>query len=230
MAVQAGDGGGDHPDRGDAHRGERPGQPLRQAEAEVDAELVVRRTDVREREQRGDRPGLRQPQCAVPVDGPLGVLRLPVVLLHPGAECDQRAQLVVGHACGVRCRPSNGFRAAARTRADDEALVPQPPFEHGTGPAVEHEVVRVDRPADHGLAQAGAGVDDGLSAPSRHRVDGEHHAGHRRVHHPLHHHGEPGLGMVDPVAPRYTTARSVQRDAQQRWTASRTASAPVIPR
>ena len=29
---------------------------------------------------------------------------------------------------------------------------------------------------------------------------------------------------------RYTTARSVQRDAQQRWTASRTASAPVIPR
>ena len=37
------------------------------------------------------------------------------------------------------------------------------------------------------------------AAPSRHRVDGEHHPGHRGVDHPLHHDGEPGLGVVDPV-------------------------------
>ena len=86
----------------EAHRRDRPVQPLRQAEAEVDPELVVRRAAVREREQRGDRPGLGEPERAGRVDRPLGVLRRAVVLLDPGAERGQRAELVVGQAGGVR--------------------------------------------------------------------------------------------------------------------------------
>jgi hypothetical protein len=93
-AVEAGDRRPDHADRGQSHRGQRPGQSLHEAEAEVDPQVILRRdvlagAVVREREQRRHRAGLSKPECAGPVDRPLDVLRLPVMLLDP-APCRRR--------------------------------------------------------------------------------------------------------------------------------------------
>ena len=66
-----------------------------------------------------------------------------------------------------------------------------------TRAGVDGKPVRVDRAGDHRLPQAGAGVDHRLPPPAGHRVGGEQHPRGGRVHHPLHHHREPDLPVVD---------------------------------
>ena len=100
-------------------------------------------------------------------------------------------------------RPGAGlldpFGSAARQRPDGHPLAPDPALKNLLGGAVDDEVVRVDRPGHHRLAEAGAGVDDRLVPPSGHRVRGEQDTRHGRVHHPLDHHGERHRRGADPV-------------------------------
>ena len=67
-----------------------------------------------------------------------------------------------------------------------------------TRPSSTAEVVRVDHPRHDGLAQPRARVEHRAGAPPAHRVRGEQHPGDLRVDHPLDHHREPHLGVVDP--------------------------------
>ena len=91
-------------------------------------------------------------------------------------------------------RPGAGlldpFGSAARQRPDGHPLAPDPALQNLPGGAVDHEMVRVDRPGHHRLAESGAGIDDRLVPPAGHRVRGEQDTGHGGVHHPLDHHGE----------------------------------------
>ena len=110
----------DHPERGDAHRRDRPVEALREADAEVDAGVVSgqRRAAHRDRIQRRDRPGLRQPRVSVGVHGPFDVLRAAERALHPVAERRQRSHLRVrqaGRTLVGRCRRAAG-RGSARSR------------------------------------------------------------------------------------------------------------------
>ena len=101
------------------------------------------------------------------------------------------------------CEPAPGlfdpFGSAARKRPDGHTLAPDPALKNLLGGAVDDEVVRVDRPGNHRLAEARAGVDDRFVPPSGHRVRGEQDPGHGRVHHPLDHHGERHRRGADPV-------------------------------
>ena len=67
-----------------------------------------------------------------------------------------------------------------------------------TRAVLDREVVRVDHPRHDGLAQPRARVEHRAGAPPAHRVRGEQHPGDLRGDHPLDHHREPHLGVVDP--------------------------------
>ena len=122
--------------------------------------------------------------------------------LDPVAERRERAHLIVGDARRVpRAAPPRGG-AAARHRADDEALVAKPPLENLAAGRLHHEVIGVNRAGDHRFAEPGARVDDGLAAASRHRVGREQHARHRGVDHPLDHDGEGTVRGSMPLVAR----------------------------
>ncbi len=100
-------------------------------------------------------------------------------------------------ARGLLRRPElDPLGAPAGQRAHGDRLVPEPPVDD---PAVlDPEVVRVDHPRHDGLAQPRARVEHRAGAPPAHRVRGEQHPGDLRGDHPLDHHREPHLGVVDP--------------------------------
>ena len=85
----------EQPERGQAHRRDRPVEALRHAEAEVDrgARRVGRARSAGSGKSVVIGPGLGQPERAGRVDGPLDVLRRAVVRLDPVAERGQRADL-----------------------------------------------------------------------------------------------------------------------------------------
>ena len=183
------DGRSDQPERGQAHRGDRPGQALGQGQAHEQPRAGMPAD--RLRIEGGDRPGLGQPEPAVPVERPLGVLGCSVVLLHPVAQLGQLQQLgVIEARVGAAVRPRHVVGAAAGPGEHGDPLVTDSTGDDGAAPDVDHEVVRVHGARHHGLAQPGAGVDHRLVPGAGDRVGGEHHTGDRRVHQPLHHHGQ----------------------------------------
>ena len=112
-----------------------------------------------------------------------------------------------GQRAGVGLRHPLGSAAGQGT--DEQALVPNSPLQDPSRGAVEHEVVRVDRPGHHRLPQPRAGVDDGLVPPPGHGVGGEQHPGHGRVHHALDHHGEGHRRRARSPAPRGRSPRGL---------------------
>ncbi|MCY1248764.1 hypothetical protein D9M72_622310 [compost metagenome] len=109
---------------------------------------------------------------------------------RPGAQCGQLPELGIAQGRpGIRPE-SDPLGASPGERPDGDSLVAGPPFQDLAGGRVHHEVVRIHRPGNHGLAQSGTGIDDGLMAPSRHRVRGEQDPRHGGIHHALDHHRE----------------------------------------
>ncbi len=226
-AHQRGDGRADHAVGGEAHRRDRPGQTLRQAHAEKGPGSGL--GGGRHRIQGGDGSGLGQPEPTVGVDRPFGVLRRAEVGLHALPQPDQRRDLVVGDTRGVGVAAAgDAFGAAPVPTADRHSFVAESLLHDLAGRGDHHEPVGVDRPGHHGLAQTGAGVDHRVASAAGHRIGGEHA---RRP---------PRASTIRwmttasatvrwsmPLVLRYTTARSVHSDAQQRRTASSTASAPT---
>ena len=87
------------------------------------------------------------------------------MLLDPRAKLRQSKDLTVREGGTVLVRGElDPFGAAARSGHDGDALVPQAALDYLPGRGVRDEVVRVDRPRDDGLAEAGAGVYNGLMA------------------------------------------------------------------
>ena len=122
------------------------------------------------------------------------------MLLDPPAQLCQSKDLTVREGGTVLVRGElDLFGAAARTSHDGDALVPQAALDYLPGSRVNDEVVRVDSSRDDGLAEARAGVYDGLMALPRDRVGGKQDAGDRGVDHPLHDDSEPHAARVDPV-------------------------------
>ncbi len=177
-----------------AHRSDRPVDPLRHVDRQVDVQAAEGFGG--HREQRGDRPRLGQPERAITVDGPLDVLRGPVVARHVRAQRGERAGLVVGYRRMISLL-HNRFRAAAGLRANAGGLVAEPP--RGDPAGLHHEVVRGDRAGYHRLAESGVRVDHGLGSAPGYGVRGEQHAGRGRVHHALHDHRQPYRAVVDAV-------------------------------
>jgi hypothetical protein len=120
--------------------------------------------------------------------------------LDPVPERGQRADLRVVDAepvCSRRALDVAGAAAGDGTHLDP--LVARAPLEDLAARGVDHEVVGVDRARDHGLAQAGAGVDDRLAAAAGHGVRREQDARHLGLDHLLDHHGQAHGAVVDAV-------------------------------
>ena len=195
-----GDRGGrraDQPERGKAHRRDRPGQPLREARVEVGALPPV--AAGRQRVERRDRAGLRQPRRARGVDRPFDVLRRAEVGLDAAAHRHQRVDLRIGER-GRCAGPHDGLGATAGQCPDHDGLVADAVLDDrpvARPVAFDDDVVGVHRAGHDGLAQPGARVDDGAGAPPADRVGREQHAGDGDVHHLLHDHGERDLVVRD---------------------------------
>ena len=209
VTEEARRGRAEEPEGGQPHRGDGAVEALGNAETEVDAQLpgpgsrlrrVLAPRPLGDREQRGDGPGLRQPQAAGGVDRPLRVLRRAVVGLDPVPEGGQRPHLrIVDAEAVLAAGPLHVPGAASGERPHLEPLVARAPLEDRAGLGVDHEVVRVHRSRDHGLAEARAGVDDGLAAAAGDGVGGEEDARHLGLDHLLDHDREADGAVVDAV-------------------------------
>ena len=104
------------------------------------------------------------------------------------------------HGSGAS-RASDLLDATAGARPHLDLLPPLMPLHDlpAVARVAEDEVVRRDQTTDQGLAEAGAGLDDGLVARARDRIRGEHHAGHIRGNHSLHDDGQLNRHLRESV-------------------------------
>ena len=171
-----------------AHRGDRTGESLSEAGAQVDPGGLVgsRWCGI----EGGDRPGLRQPGPALGVDDPLRVLRLAVEGVDPTGQLGQSVEAgAIETGRGARLELDRRG-AAAGHGSDSGALVAEVLIDQRAGVGRQDETIGIHRARDDGLAQAGAGVDHQLATASGHRVRGEHHTRDLGVDQLLDHHGE----------------------------------------
>src|SRR6266699_2741029 len=98
---------------------------------------------------------------------------------------------------------------------DDDALISKPALDNLSGQRIHHKVIGIGRAGDDGFSQAGISVDNCLTPLACHWMSGEEYARHRGFDHALHHNGQFDAALSE---------------AQQRRTASNTASTPTMLR
>ena len=150
------------------------------------------------RRQGRHRPRLEHVQAPAG-DGPFHVLRPAEMLLGPHCQPRQFRQLLFAEGSRRAARAGTLLRAPACQGADDNLMRARGERSRPAG-AVQHIVLRRDASGNHGLAQAGAGVDHNFTPFARHRVRAEQDSGGVRRHHVLNDDGDGNLPRVDPLA------------------------------
>src|SRR5579863_2240703 len=138
---------------------------------------------------------------AVPIDGPLDVLRPAVMALDAARQLAQPLQFLIAQArtAAQLCSHRDRLDAAVGARQVLHGLVRQRADADLAGDLAEHPAIGRDLTADDRGAQAPGGLDRDHRAVAAGRTACEHHARRARIDHPLHDHCHRHLLLGEAV-------------------------------